>query len=101
MKKLDAGDIFFIILGVLVLALAGAVALTAHGHVAILSILVGAVGIAAIIFGLVNAGVLGAVLAILAMAVIVKFIEVYTIPLAIALGLVGIVILIFGFKGSG
>lgn len=74
MKKLDAGDVFFIILGLLLLALAGAVAFSAYGHVKIL--------------------------AILGIAVIVKFIEVYTIPLAIILALFGIVILIFGLKGS-
>ncbi len=100
MRKLDAVDIFFIILGLLLLALAGAVAFSAYGHVKILAILIGAVGIVAVIAGLLTAGVLGAVLAILGIAVIVRFIEVYTIPLAIILALFGIVILIFGLKGS-
>ena len=43
MKKLETEDIFFIILGVLVLALAAAVAFSAYGHVKVLGILVGAV----------------------------------------------------------
>ena len=100
MKRLDAGDIFFIILGVLLLALAGAVAFSAYGHVKILGILIGAVGIVAVIAGLLTAGVLGAVLAILGIAVIVRFVEVYTIPLAVVLGLAGIGIIFFGLKGS-
>ena len=100
MRKLDTGDIFFILLGVLVLALAGAVACSAYGHVAILGVLVGAAGIAAVIVGLVTAGVLGAVLGILATAVVVKLIEAFTIPLAIILGLLGIGIIFFGLKGT-
>ena len=100
MKKLDAGNIFFIIVGLLVLALAGAVALSAFGQVKILGVLIAIAGMALVIFGLLSIGVLGAVLGILAIAVIVKFVEVYTIPLAIVLGLVGIGILIFGLKGT-
>lgn len=55
---------------------------------------------ALVIFGLLSIGVFGAVLGILAIAVIIKFVEVYTIPLAVVLGLVGIGIFIFGLKGT-
>lgn len=57
-------------------------------------------GMALVIFGLLSIGVFGAVLGILAIAVIIKFVEVYTIPLAVVLGLVGIGIFIFGLKGT-
>ena len=100
MRKFDAGDIFFIIVGLLVLALAGAVALSAFGQVKILGVLIAIAGIALVIFGLLSFGVLGAVLALLAIAVIVKFVEVYTIPLAIVLALAGIGILLVGLKGT-
>lgn len=100
MKKLDAGNIFFIIVGLLVLALAGAVALSAFGQVKILGVLIAIAGMALVIFGLLSIGVFGAVLGILAIAVIIKFVEVYTIPLVVVLGLVGIGILIFGLKGT-
>ena len=98
MKKYDIGNYFFIIAGVLVLALAGAVAASAYGHVAILGVLVGAVGIAAIIIGLTTAGVLGAVVGIIIIVIITKLIEVFAIPTAVVLGLVGIGIIIFGIK---
>ena len=100
MKKLNAGDAFFIIAGILILALAGTVVYSAHGHITILAILLGAVGIVAIIFGLLYASVIGVILAIVLVKFIAWVIEIFPIPVAIVLGLVGIASLIYGIKGD-
>ena len=100
MKRLDAGSVFFVIVGVLFLALAAAIAFSAYQDVKILGFLVGAAGIAAVIAGLLSGGVLGAVLSILAVSVVVRFIEAFPVPLAIVLGLAGIGITVFGLKGA-
>ncbi len=98
MKRLDSGSVFFIAVGVLILALAGAVALSAYQPVKILGVLLGAAGIAMVAAGLASAGVLGAILGILAISVIARFIEAFPLPLAGVLGLIGIGSIFFGLK---
>ncbi len=98
MKKPDAGDLFFIVIGVLILAFAAVIALSAYGHFAIPRIVIGAAGIAIFTAGLLSGGVLGAVLGIIAITLIVRFIEAFAIPMAAILGLAGIGMIIFGSK---
>ncbi len=100
MKKIEAGDLFFIIAGALIVALAAAVAFSVRGEVRILGLLLGAAGIALFLAGLLSGGVIGAILGIAAITVLVRLVEVFPLPLAAALGLIGTGLIIFGLKGS-
>ena len=98
MKRLEAGDFFFIIVGLLVLALAAAVYFSAYGHVKVLGILTGAAAIALFLGGLFTGGALGAVFAVIVITVIVRLLEAFPIPMAIVLGVCGIGIIVFGCR---